>query len=578
MIANQSHPYRTVATTSYRSRDVCEWECITCQRRWRTRVSRAVDNGCRQCTRNARVPTASVASSHPDLVEEFRANITTGRDLWHVTFGSNDRCRWECRACAHRWEASIANRARLGSGCPQCANRQVGRKLMTPLSVALPSLTREFRRNLTDPARTAETTPSCSTDRVEWQCMLGHRWECSVGQRYKQGSGCPQCSAAQRRSRFELEVGYLLSAATGLLVVYDHPVQCPGARGGTVRVDLYLPECDLLVDLDPIRWHGTQRDLRRDTVKAKRLANRNFVRMRPRRLPALPAETIQVDDDGTDPRRWFAALGKYLAEDGVAVRSLTDADAKSALAAAALAWLAVVGSLPSPSLASAHPAIALEFTTNLDRPGLTPALMVPGSNDRCNWRCAQCGNEWVTRPAARTSGGTGCPRCAVRKRGRKKATPDEAECLATMYPDVARLFVANLTNPGVGPQQLYATSGDRCRWTCPNCCEERIARVADAVRRSTCRTCGRQRMGAARVETAVRKGRVLAVTHPELAQQVDVDRTGRSPDRIPSGGRRPVWWRCTVIADHLWSAPPYSRTSPSSPTGCPICAGKRPSQ
>ncbi|RJQ92743.1 hypothetical protein D5S19_00260 [Amycolatopsis panacis] len=46
---------------------------------------------------------------------------------------------------------------------------------------------------------------------------------------------------------------------------------------------------------------------------------------------------------------------------------------------------------------------------------------------------------------------------------------------------------------------------------------------------------------------------------------------------MPTAGRATVWWKCQAGDDHRWSAPPYSRTNPSKPAGCPFCSGRRPS-
>jgi hypothetical protein len=93
-------------------------------------------------------------------------------------------------------------------------------------------------------------------------------------------------------------------------------------------------------------------------------------------------------------------------------------------------------------------------------------------------------------------------------------------------------------------------------------CGIREVRVADMVRRSSCARCGYQGVSEARIRNAKLRGRVLSMTHPDLAAEVDVDRSGRTPDQIPTAGREKVWWTCPTADDHRWQAPPYSRTNP----------------
>ena len=64
----------------------------------------------------------------------------------------------------------------------------------------------------------------------------------------------------------------------------------------------------------------------------------------------------------------------------------------------------------------------------------------------------------------------------------------------------------------------------------------------------------------------------LATRFPQLADQWDQEKNGPlTPDRVLSGTRRPVWWRCQ--RGHRWKASVVSRTSMD--TGCPVCAGRQ---
>ncbi|MEU0509285.1 zinc-ribbon domain-containing protein [Amycolatopsis sp. NPDC006125] len=578
IVKNLTNPHQSISEVSCRSRNICLWKCRACGHQWQTRVSRAIDDGCPLCARRSTLPAEPVAALRPDLVPEFVDNLTSGRSLTQLTRGSRDRCQWECSTCGHRWIATVATRATAGSGCQKCGRIKTGEKLMKPLGATFPRLALEFQRNLTRPDRTADTTPSAGTDRVEWRCTFGHVWQTTVCQRSKQKTGCPTCKAMTRRSRFELEVGHLLSAATGLTVSYDFLVQCSvNGRTRNYRVDLHLPEVGILIDLDPFSWHKSADNVLRDQRKADRLTSRHYIRVRPRILASLRATTVTVDDRGTDPILWLDAVCSYLKQHNVSARQLNDKQIKECLTAAAREWINLVGTPPSPSLASAFPDISREFVSNCNRPGITPELMHPGSNDRCKWKCSRCGHEWATNVNSRTADSSKCPLCARITAGRLRALAIAGKSLAELRLDVAQCFLENLSNPDAGPDRLYVSSGDRCLWLCPGCSNTRICRVADAVKAIACVKCGYERIGAARILDASTRGRVLSVTHPELAAQVDVDGTGRTPEEIPTAGRAAIWWKCPAGDDHRWSAPPYSRTSPSCPTGCPFCSGRRPS-
>jgi hypothetical protein len=68
----------------------------------------------------------------------------------------------------------------------------------------------------------------------------------------------------------------------------------------------------------------------------------------------------------------------------------------------------------------------------------------------------------------------------------------------------------------------------------------------------------------------------LSVTHPEIASEWHLRKNGdQLPNDVPAGSNKKVWWRCSKGSDHEWLATPNNRTSAA--TGCPYCAGKKPS-
>ncbi|WP_442972583.1 zinc-ribbon domain-containing protein [Rhodococcus sp. JS3073] len=578
LLRNHSHPERDVDQLTSRSSDTCRWRCNRCGHEWRTRVARAVDEGCSKCRFLARsAPTVSAAAVASDLLSEFRENLTTGRDLFSVGPSVHDRCRWVCSQCGHEWTAIVANRVK-GAGCKPCGTRRSVNKRASMLALVRPDLVAQFVRNVSRPERSAQTTPAYCDDRIEWQCEFGHRtWETVVDQRSTQNTGCPECSQRQRRSRFELEVGHLISAATGLQVLYDHPLRhTHRGRRYTERIDLYLPELDLMIDLDPEYWHSRTRSLKSDRAKTARMGDYHYVRVRPTSLPDAGGACVPVTHATEDPESWWIALSSQLRSLGVTPKALDSQAVRQARAAAGHAWIAVMGAPPSPSLASKSPTLSAEFVANLDRPTIGPELLAPTSTDYCLWRCRWCGTDkWRATVASRSGGSEVCPLCSSQARGRKRARPPEGCSLADTYPDVARRFVKNLSNPGVGPTEFFPRSGDRCVWSCATCEGLVEKRVADAVVRFSCVQCGWKRTGESRTATTLNKGRNLATTHPHLAAQVDVARTGRQPAEIPTAGRDKIWWICSVDNKHRWQAPPYSRTNRRQPTGCPACAGKR---
>lgn len=98
---------------------------------------------------------------------------------------------WIC-AKGHSWQASTANRAGHGTGCPQCSGHKVtvGE---TNLATLRPDIFREINPDLNQDVDLMQLSIA-STKKVWWSCGLGHNYEATVGNRSIKGDGCPICS------------------------------------------------------------------------------------------------------------------------------------------------------------------------------------------------------------------------------------------------------------------------------------------------------------------------------------------------------------------------------------------------
>jgi hypothetical protein len=316
----------------------------------------------------------------------------------------------------------------------------------------------------------------------------------------KHRTECPFCLPGFRSSRLEFEVAELLSAATGLtvLVGYTEPRT---DRSDVERIDLYIEEIDLLIDLDPRRWHRSPSAVDRDTRKLKRLAARPYVRVRSAAIGPLAADlpvdaparqVIVADGSETDAATWLTPLLLLVAELGHAARPLTEDERHEALGRAARRWRDLHHGVRRRSLRTEHPDVAAEFVEVCGRPGLTAADIAPAGNDRVLWRCRSCGHTWTARTGNRTVLGTGCPPCRYRAGGRAAARPKPGHSFADMNPTLRAQFIRNLTHPGLSLEDLKPNSADVCLWHCPNCGRE-WRNSARARNRAPLRGCGCRR-------------------------------------------------------------------------------------
>jgi hypothetical protein len=67
--------------------------------------------------------------------------------------------------------------------------------------------------------------------------------------------------------------------------------------------------------------------------------------------------------------------------------------------------------------------------------------------------------------------------------------------------------------------------------------------------------------------------RSLAAIAPDIAAELDADKSDLTAEMLMPNSNRHVWWRCAADARHVWQATPNNRVSRRS--GCPYCSGAR---
>jgi hypothetical protein len=153
--------------------------------------------GCPFCNGKRASITNSLQALFPELAKEFHP--TRNHDLTpSMLVARGDRSVWWRCSLGHEWNAVVANRTRLGAGCPTCANDVRAAALRRPkpgmsLADARPDLAREWHPDKNNELTAWDVRPQ-SNDRRWWRCALGHEWETSPSQRTTKGTGCPYCS------------------------------------------------------------------------------------------------------------------------------------------------------------------------------------------------------------------------------------------------------------------------------------------------------------------------------------------------------------------------------------------------
>ena len=215
------------------------------------------------------------------------------------------------------------------------------------------------------------------------------------------------------------------------------------------------------------------------------------------------------------------------------------------------------GRLPWPGetdLASQYQDLVKEWHPTRNLP-LTPEQVLPGSEKKVWWKCAQ-GHEWQAEIRSRVSG-CGCPVCANRK------LAEGENDLATLRPELAAQWHPT-RNGSLTPGDLTAGTRRKVWWRCDKGHEWQASVLSRTSLGNGCPVCAGKQV--------IPGENDLASQFPQLAAQWHPDKNGAlRPENVSPNSNRKVWWLCPL--GHAWKATVTSRSREGA--GCPFCAGRK---
>jgi hypothetical protein len=493
-----------------------------------------------------------------------------------------DQCEWRCSAnSAHPpWQTRLVQRARKmdPATCPECSweNRHMARSAADSVAGLAPHLTAEFVANLDHPGRDLSMLRPSSPDRCHWRCSINpeHEWTTTADKRVNRHHGCPKCGL-HGRSRLEEEVAGLLRAATGLTVLTDVRVTVSGCNR-PLKMDLFVQELMLFIELDPLVWHV--RRVKQDRAKTTMLmeAGVDVVRLREPGLPDVPGPVVETIG-GNKAKNWSDCIRDELERRGVTWRELSDADVAQVLGDVHRSWSTMLSSKPSPSALDVAPHLADEFVENLTRAGVGLDWLSPGAADMILWQCGVCPRRWRASVLDRASAGYGCRSCSLGAAGRRRMVPDPGKSLLDLYPGVAAEFVSCERDSQLTAADLKAFSNQRCKFRCRTCDHTWTAILNNRTRLgSGCPACSRRK--GERLKVGRPRRGSLQERFPELAKQFVRchDLPSSSADDIAPMTRLVCRWRCECGRE--WDKAADYRVKKFGETGsasCPECRRSR---
>lgn len=127
-------------------------------------------------------------------------------------------------------------------------------------------------------------------------------------------------------------------------------------------------------------------------------------------------------------------------------------------------------------------------------------------------------------------------------------------------------------NAPATPSEFALGSKAKVWWRCSTVPEHGLWR-ATVNNRTKPRGSGCPACHGNRIQGAVPADRSLQARFPQVACELDPDRSGFSAGEVTYGSKRVAWWRCSN--GHEYTMTVNQRTHRSRPQGCPYCSGRR---
>jgi len=207
--------------------------------------SKIVDKSenCLVCTNKIVHLTNCLATTHPDLANEWHPTKNEKLSPFDIVAGTTKRVWWNCNVCNHEWETSVAkrrgNKKLDGTGCPACSNKTTTKN--NCLAISSPELVKEWHPTKNGKLSPFEVT-SGSDKKVWWLCQTcQHEWDTNIYHRKK--TGCPICGNSRTAKKLKKTNEEFVKEIQEL--VGDEYVPLEEYMGATTRIKFLHISCGM---------------------------------------------------------------------------------------------------------------------------------------------------------------------------------------------------------------------------------------------------------------------------------------------------------------------------------------------
>lgn len=515
-------------------------------------------------------------SSFPNLLKEWDYEKNYGIDPEKVSFSAHKKYWWKC-SNGHSWEASVANRARLGRSCPYCSH-QKAIPGTNDFGTLFPKIVKELHPTKNKNLNPYQTMPG--THKQAWFICpkCGSEYKMRIYSRAK-GMGCPVCANKKivkgindfqtkhfeeakdwhptkngnhlpsdfpSNSSFEAwwkcPLGHeykakIVSKANGKkcpvcsmtnrtsfpeqAILYYVKKYFPDAINGyrgifknSMEIDVYIPSIKVGIEYDGMAWHSTKTNIERDIRKYNICKNNGIYLIRVREKKYV--EDIKACD--------YLLVLKNLNDTKYLNREIYHVVSK------------VVSYLEDP----------LETLFNKNKKSFWDQLI----------ESAKLMDVDVERD---------------RRKIQAYLTEFE-DSLGKYRPDLIDEWDYEKNKP-LTPFNVKIKSNEKVWWKCRRCGNEWQAVIAERTGHSktNCPICAKSIGGLKHHQYVLKQKGSIAKTHPYLLAKWDYEKNILTPDEITAGCGKKVWWKCPDCG-YNWQTFVCHMTSRNS--GCPCCNNK----
>ena len=511
------------------------WKCEK-GHSWKTSVANRIkQEGCPYC-RGRKIWSGfnDLKTLFPELMKEWDFDLNVV-DPEKIAPASSKKYHWIC-PLGHRYEATVASRTRLNTGCPYCANQKllVG---YNDFATVYPQLVSEW-----DYEKNKGKTPSDyiagSETYIWWKCSKGHSWRTMISTRVgKGGTGCPICAKEYKTSIPEQATYYYCKKYFSDAIGNYQPEWI-----GKSEIDIFIPSLMVGLEYDGRVWH---KKVEKDKEKTElcKIHGIRLIRLREPGLESfddgcIPLASLKKDDLSKGINAALLMLGIENADIDV-VRDIDEV------------YRLMDYQEKENSLQSKYPEIAAQWDYKRNSKYLSPETINCKSKTSVHWICDN-GHQYEARVDHRTIMKSGCPICAG------KVVIPGVNDFASQHPEL--LSEWDYSSNEKGPEQYTSDHNKAVNWICKRG-HSWAATIPNRIKGSGCPYCAGHK--AIPGETDVR------TVNPKLIEEWDYEKNvGISPEMYLPQSNQKVWWKCK--RGHSWQDPIKKRFR-QKVRYCPVC-------